>query len=92
MWTKSPEQAPDKPAYVELSFDKGELTHINNQTVAPVSAIELLNAIGSEHGVGRIDIVENRLVGMKSRGCYETPGGTILVAALKGLEALVYHF
>ncbi|SEH83822.1 argininosuccinate synthase [Rheinheimera pacifica] len=90
MWTKSPEQAPDHAAYVELSFDKGELTKINGHDIAPVAAIELLNEIGSEHGVGRIDIVENRLVGMKSRGCYETPGGTILMAALKGLEALVY--
>ena len=90
MWTKSPEQAPDHAAYVELSFVKGELTQINGNAIAPVDAIELLNDIGSEHGVGRIDIVENRLVGMKSRGCYETPGGTILMAALKGLEALVY--
>lgn len=90
MWTKSPEQAPDQAAYVELSFEAGELTKINGQTMGGVAAIELLNSIGSEHGVGRIDIVENRLVGMKSRGCYETPGGTILLAALKGLEALVY--
>jgi argininosuccinate synthase len=90
MWTKSPEQAPDHAAYVELSFDKGELSKINGHAVAPVAAIELLNEIGSEYGIGRIDIVENRLVGMKSRGCYETPGGTILMAALKGLEALVY--
>uniref|UniRef100_A0A486XM65 Argininosuccinate synthase n=1 Tax=Rheinheimera sp. BAL341 TaxID=1708203 RepID=A0A486XM65_9GAMM len=90
MWTKSPEQAPDHAAYVELSFDKGELSKINGHAMAPVAAIELLNEIGSEHGIGRIDIVENRLVGMKSRGCYETPGGTILMAALKGLEALVY--
>ena len=90
MWTKSPEQAPDQAAYVELSFEAGELTTINGQAMGGVAAIELLNDIGSEHGVGRIDIVENRLVGMKSRGCYETPGGTILLAALKGLEALVY--
>lgn len=90
MWTKSPEQAPDQAAYVELSFEAGELTKINGQAMGGVAAIELLNDIGSEHGVGRIDIVENRLVGMKSRGCYETPGGTILLAALKGLEALVY--
>lgn len=90
MWTKSPEQAPDQAAYVELSFEAGELTKINGQAMGGVAAIELLNEIGSEHGVGRIDIVENRLVGMKSRGCYETPGGTILLAALKGLEALVY--
>ncbi|WP_423187461.1 argininosuccinate synthase [Alishewanella sp. d11] len=90
MWTKSPEQAPDQAAYVELSFAAGELTKINGQALGGVAAIELLNEIGSEHGIGRIDIVENRLVGMKSRGCYETPGGTILLAALKGLEALVY--
>lgn len=90
MWTKSPEQAPDHAAYIELNFEKGELSKINGQPIAPIDAIELLNDIGSEHGVGRIDIVENRLVGMKSRGCYETPGGTILMAALKGLEALVY--
>jgi len=90
MWTKSPEQAPDKAEYVELSFEAGELKKVNGQAMNGVAAIELLNAVGSEHGVGRIDIVENRLVGMKSRGCYETPGGTIILAALKGLEALVY--
>lgn len=90
MWTKSPEQAPDKAEHIQLSFEKGELTKINGVAVAPIQAIEQLNAIGSEHGVGRIDIVENRLVGMKSRGCYETPGGTILVAALRALESLVY--
>lgn len=90
MWTKSPEQAPDHAVFVELSFVQGELSKLNGSTVAGVEAIELLNTLGSEHGVGRIDIVENRLVGMKSRGCYETPGGTILLAALKGLEALVY--
>ena len=90
MWTKSPEQAPDKAEHIQLSFEKGELTKLNGEAVAPVKAIEVLNAIGPEHGVGRIDIVENRLVGMKSRGCYETPGGTILVAALRALESLVY--
>ncbi|MDR7120273.1 argininosuccinate synthase [Rheinheimera soli] len=90
MWTKSPEQAPDKAEHVQLSFEKGELTQLNGEAVAPIKAIEVLNAIGSEHGIGRIDIVENRLVGMKSRGCYETPGGTILVAALRALESLVY--
>ncbi|MEE2001036.1 argininosuccinate synthase [Alkalimonas sp. MEB108] len=89
-WTKSPEQAPDQPAYVELSFVAGELQKINGHQLAPVEALSLLNDIGAEHGIGRIDIVENRLVGMKSRGCYETPGGTILLAGLQGLEALVY--
>lgn len=88
-WTKSPEQAPDKPEYVELSFENGELTKVNNQDLSPVDAIKLLNDLGAENGVGRIDIVENRLVGMKSRGCYETPGGTILYKAYKGLETLI---
>ncbi|MGI5308451.1 argininosuccinate synthase [Rheinheimera sp. WS51] len=90
MWTKSPEQAPDNPTYIELSFAKGELTHLDGKAVDPITAIAQLNAVGSENGIGRIDIVENRLVGMKSRGCYETPGGTLLMAAIKGLEALVY--
>jgi len=90
MWTNSPEQAPDKAEYLQLSFEKGELKAIDGQVVSGVAAIEQLNKIGSIHGVGRIDIVENRLVGMKSRGCYETPGGTIIVAALRALESLVY--
>jgi argininosuccinate synthase len=88
-WTNSPEQAPDHAEYVTLSFAQGELTHINEQALAPVNAIEVLNDIGAKHGIGRIDIVENRLVGMKSRGCYETPGGTILYKAYKGLETLI---
>ncbi|TXH97699.1 MAG: argininosuccinate synthase [Rheinheimera sp.] len=90
MWTNSPEQAPDKAEYIQLSFEKGELTAIDGKAVSGVEAIEQLNKAGSIHGVGRIDIVENRLVGMKSRGCYETPGGTIIVAALRALESLVY--
>jgi argininosuccinate synthase len=90
MWTNSPEQAPDKAEYIQLSFVKGELSAIDGKAVSGVEAIEQLNKAGSIHGVGRIDIVENRLVGMKSRGCYETPGGTIIVAALRALESLVY--
>jgi argininosuccinate synthase len=90
MWTNSPEQAPDKAEYIQLSFAKGELTAIDGKAVGGVEAIEQLNKAGSVHGIGRIDIVENRLVGMKSRGCYETPGGTIIVAALRALESLVY--
>ncbi len=90
MWTNSPEQAPDKAEYIQLSFEQGELTAIDGKAVSGVEAIEQLNKAGSIHGVGRIDIVENRLVGMKSRGCYETPGGTIIVAALRALESLVY--
>ncbi|KFZ30691.1 argininosuccinate synthase [Pseudidiomarina salinarum] len=88
-WTRSPEQAPDKPQYLELRFERGELTHLDQVSVAPVEAIQKLNVLGGDHGVGRLDMVENRLVGMKSRGCYETPAGTILYAALQGLESLV---
>ncbi|MDX1706037.1 argininosuccinate synthase [Pseudidiomarina sp.] len=88
-WTRSPEQAPDQPQYLELRFEKGELTHLDQVSVSPVEAILKLNVLGGDHGVGRLDMVENRLVGMKSRGCYETPAGTILYAALQGLESLV---
>lgn len=87
--TTSPEQAPDEPESVVLSFEQGKLVAVNNETMGAVTALETLNAIGSKHGVGRIDIVENRLIGMKSRGCYETPGGTIWYTALRGLEQLV---
>jgi len=85
----APEQAPDKPQYLQLSFAHGELTHIDGQTFDPVDAILHLNQIAGAHGVGRLDMVENRLVGMKSRGCYETPAGEVLYAALQGLESLV---
>ncbi|RUO64004.1 argininosuccinate synthase [Pseudidiomarina planktonica] len=88
-WTRSPEQAPDKPEYLTLSFAAGKLTHINDSSFSPVDAILHLNEVASVHGIGRLDIVENRLVGMKSRGCYETPAGTVLMAALQGLESLV---
>ena len=91
IWTLTvdPMDAPETPETVTLSFDKGELVAVNDQTLAPYPALMELNLIGAAHGVGRIDIVENRLVGMKSRGCYETPGGTILVKAYKALECLV---
>lgn len=91
VWTMSvsPEQAPDKAEYVTLGFESGVLMSVNENAITGVAALELLNKLGSKHGVGRIDIVENRLVGMKSRGCYETPGGTIWYNALRGLEQLV---
>lgn len=91
IWTMTvdPVDAPDAPESVELSFEQGELTKVNGEALSPYNALMKLNAIGAAHGVGRIDIVENRLVGMKSRGCYETPGGTILVKAYKALECLV---
>ncbi|WP_026376919.1 argininosuccinate synthase [Aestuariibacter salexigens] len=91
VWTMTvdPEDAPDTPEKVTLSFSEGRLTAVNNQPLSPYDALVTLNAIAGAHGVGRIDIVENRLVGMKSRGCYETPGGTVLLKAYKALETLV---
>jgi len=91
IWTMTvdPMDAPDTPEQVSLSFDKGSLSHVNGEALSPYQALVKLNTIAAAHGVGRIDIVENRLVGMKSRGCYETPGGTVMMKAYKGLEALV---
>lgn len=87
--TTDPMQAPDEPGSVTLSFEQGHLTHVNGEALSPYEALMQLNAIAAPHGVGRIDIVENRLVGMKSRGCYETPGGTVLLKAYKALETMV---
>ncbi|QIZ78501.1 argininosuccinate synthase [Ferrimonas lipolytica] len=88
-WSKSPELAPDKAQYVSLGYQAGVLTSVDGQQLSPYDALNQLNEIAAEHGVGRIDIVENRLVGMKSRGCYETPGGTVINAGLRGLETMV---
>jgi argininosuccinate synthase len=90
-WTTSPELAPDRPEYVEIGFEAGYPVSIDGEPLAPVDLILALNAIGSRHGVGRADIVEDRLVGMKSRGVYETPGGTLLHMALQELEQLTLH-
>jgi len=87
-WTVSPEQAPDEPEYVEIGFEAGYPVAVNGVALDPLALVETLNEIGARHGVGRIDIVENRLVGMKSRGVYETPGGTILFAAHRELERI----
>ena len=87
-WTKSPEQAPDRPEQVEIGFESGTPVSINGQSLDPLALIELLNEIGARNAIGRIDLVENRFVGIKSRGCYETPGGTLLLAAHRELEAL----
>ncbi len=91
IWTMTadPEDAPDTPENVALSFEKGRLTKVNGKTLSPYQALVELNNIAAPHGVGRIDIVENRLVGMKSRGCYETPGGTVMMKAYKAIECLV---
>jgi argininosuccinate synthase len=86
--TKSPQEAPDKEEQVEIGFENGVPVSVGGQALDPVSLVELLNEIGGRNAIGRIDLVENRFVGIKSRGCYETPGGTLLVAAHGELEAL----
>ena len=88
MLTVAPEEAPDKPEYVEIEFDSGIPVAVNGQKLSPAKIITLLNEIGGRHGVGRVDLVENRLVGMKSHGVYETPGGSLLVAAHRELESI----
>ena len=87
-WTVAPEQAPDQPEQVEIAFEAGAPVAVNGELLTPAALIEALNALGAKHGVGRVDMVENRLVGMKSRGVYETPGGTILYVAHRELESL----
>ncbi len=87
-WVLPPEKASDKPADVEIGFEQGTPVSVNGKKLSPVALIDELNALGAANGVGRIDLLENRLVGMKSRGAYETPGGTLLVTAHRELEAL----
>ncbi len=87
-WTVSPERAPDTPGEVEIGFEAGTPVSLNGRATGAVQLLEGLNELGAAHGVGRIDLVENRLVGMKSRGAYETPGGTLLVTAHRELETL----
>jgi argininosuccinate synthase len=87
-WSVSPENAPDKATYIELTYAKGDVVAINDEPVSPATVMERLNKIGGENGIGRLDIVENRYVGMKSRGCYETPAGTILLKAHRAIESL----
>ncbi len=84
-----PKTRPNKREYVEIEFESGQPCAVNGQPLSPAKIVETLNAIGGAHGIGRIDLVENRLVGMKSRGVYETPGGTILLYAHRELESLV---
>ena len=88
LWTVSPEQAPDKPLYIELEFEKGDIVAIDGKPMSPATVMEYLNRVGGENGIGRDDIVENRYVGMKSRGCYETPAGTIMLKAHRAMESL----
>ena len=86
--TIAPEDAPDKPTYVEIGFEKGDAASIDGEKLSPATLLAKLNALGRANGIGRLDLVENRFVGMKSRGIYETPGGTILLAAHRGIESL----
>ena len=90
MWriTVSPEKAPAKPEYVELEYKKGDIVAVNGKTMTPAQVLTELNRLGGKHGIGRMDIVENRYVGMKSRGCYETPGGTIMLRAHRAMESI----
>jgi len=87
-WTLAPEDAPDRPVEIELTFTRGDITAIDGQAMSPAEVLAELNRIGGENGIGRADIVENRYVGMKSRGCYETPGGTIMLKAHRAMESL----
>ena len=96
-WTKSPERAPDIPTFIELDYKKGDIIAIDGKSLSPAQVLTALNVIGGENGIGRLDIVENRYVGMQARGCYETPGGTIMLKAHRAIESLtldreVAHF
>src|SRR5512145_3096259 len=90
MWriTVSPEKAPNKPEYVDLGYEKGNVVSINGKKMTPAQVLTELNRLGGRHGIGRLDMVENRYVGMKSRGCYETPGGSIMLKAHRAIESL----
>lgn len=87
-WSVSPEAAPDKAEYLELTYSKGDIVAIDGKDMTPAEVLTYLNKVGGAHGVGRLDIVENRYVGMKSRGCYETPGGTIMLRAHRAIESI----
>ncbi|MFB3101334.1 MAG: argininosuccinate synthase [Gammaproteobacteria bacterium] len=87
-WSASPEQAPDQTEIIELEYRKGDITAVNGESMSPSTVLATLNKIGGTHGIGRADIVENRYVGMKSRGCYETPGGTIMLKAHRAIESI----
>jgi argininosuccinate synthase len=87
-WTVAPEQAPDKPTYIELTYARGDVVAIDGEPMSPAQVLAHLNKVAGANGIGRLDIVENRYVGMKSRGCYETPGGTVLLKAHRAIESL----
>ena len=87
-WTVSPENAPDEATYIDLEYDRGDPVSVNGERLSPAELLYELNKTAGAHGIGRVDIVENRYVGMKSRGCYETPGGTILLKAHRAIESI----
>jgi argininosuccinate synthase len=87
-WTVSPEKAPDAAEYLELEYSRGDIVAVNGKTMTPAQTLTELNRIGGKHGIGRLDLVENRYVGMKSRGCYETPGGTIMLKSHRAIESI----
>jgi argininosuccinate synthase len=88
LWTSSPENAPDEPEYIELGYKNGDPVTLNGKELSPATMLATLNKLAGKHGIGRVDIVENRFVGMKSRGCYETPGGTIMLKAHRAIESI----
>jgi argininosuccinate synthase len=88
LWTNSPENAPDEAEYIEIGYAHGDPVTLNGDALSPATMLETLNKLGNKHGIGRIDIVENRFVGMKARGCYETPGGTIMLKAHRAIESI----
>jgi argininosuccinate synthase len=88
LWTVSPENAPDTPTYIDLEFLQGDIVAINGEKMSPATVLATLNKIAGANGIGRLDLVENRYVGMKSRGCYETPGGTVMLKAHRAIESL----
>ncbi|MDY0052091.1 MAG: argininosuccinate synthase, partial [Aliarcobacter sp.] len=88
LWTNSPEQAPDEAEYLTLTYKNGDPIALNGEQMTPATLLEKLNEYGNKHGIGRVDIVENRYVGMKARGCYETPGGTIMLKAHRAIESI----
>jgi argininosuccinate synthase len=87
-WTVSPEAAPDRAEYLDLEYKHGDIVALNGKKLSPAKVLETLNTLGGKHGIGRLDLVENRYVGMKSRGCYETPGGTIMLRAHRAIESV----
>lgn len=87
-WSVSPEAAPDTATYIVIGYEKGDIVSIDGKAMSPAEVLEYLNKVGGENGIGRLDIVENRYVGMKSRGCYETPGGTIMLRAHRAIESI----